>query len=114
MKIVLLGYGKMGKEIEKIALERKHEIVLKVDEKNHHSITKEQLAAADVAIEFSTPHTVVENICKCFDADLPIVVGPTGWYDKFEEIKDNCLQNKHALFYATNYSVGVNLFWKIT
>ena len=66
MKIILLGYGKMGKEIEKIALDRKHEIILKVDENNHSSITKEQLSAGDVAIEFSTPHTVIENIYKCF------------------------------------------------
>lgn len=113
MKIVLLGYGKMGKEIEKIALDRKHEIVLKVDENNHKSVTKEQLAAADVAIEFSTPHTVEGNICKCFDAGLPIVVGTTGWYDHFEKIKTNCLEKNSALFHATNFSVGVNLFFKV-
>jgi 4-hydroxy-tetrahydrodipicolinate reductase len=112
MKIALFGYGKMGKEIEQIALQRGHTIVLKIDKED--AISKEQLKQADAAIEFSTPHTVVENIYKCFDANLPIVVGTTGWYDKFEEIKSNCLQNKHALFYATNYSIGVNLFWKIT
>ncbi len=113
MKIVLLGYGKMGKEIEKIALDRKHEIILKVDETNHNSITKEQLAVADVAIEFSTPHTVEENIYKCFNAGLPIVVGTTGWYDNFEKIKTDCTKGNNSLFHATNFSVGVNLFFKV-
>ncbi len=113
MKIALLGYGKMGKMIEKIALDRKHEIVLKVDETNHSSITKEQLAAADVAIEFSTPHTVEQNICKCFDAALPIVVGTTGWYDNFEKITEDCKKKNSALFHATNFSIGVNLFFKV-
>ena len=113
MKIVLLGYGKMGKEIEKIALSRKHEIILKVDENNHSSITKEQLAAGDVAIEFSTPHTVEENIYKCFNAGLPIVVGTTGWYDNFDKITADCKKGNHALFHATNFSVGVNLFFKV-
>lgn len=113
MKIVLLGYGKMGKEIEKIALNRKHEIVLKVDENNHNSITKEQLAAADVAIEFSTPHTVIQNIYKCFNANLPIVVGTTGWYDNFEKVKTDCTKGNHALFHATNFSIGVNIFFKV-
>jgi 4-hydroxy-tetrahydrodipicolinate reductase len=113
MKIVLLGYGKMGKEIEKIALNRKHEIVLKVDENNHKTITKEQLSAGDVAIEFSTPHTVIENIYKCFDAKLPVVVGTTGWYDQFEKIKADCNKENNGLFHATNFSVGVNLFFKM-
>jgi 4-hydroxy-tetrahydrodipicolinate reductase len=113
MKIVLLGYGKMGKEIEKIALGRKHEIVLKVDENNHKTITKDQLAAADVAIEFSTPYTVEENICKCFEANLPIVVGTTGWYNNFDKIKEDCVKKNSALFHATNFSIGVNLFFKV-
>lgn len=113
MKIVLLGYGKMGKEIEKIALDRKHEIVLKVDETNANSITKEDLKKGDVAIEFSTPHTVVNNIYKCLDAQLPIVVGTTGWYEQFEKIKNDYAAKKSSLFYATNFSVGVNLFFKV-
>lgn len=112
MKIALFGYGKMGREIEQIALTRGHSIVLKIDK--DHAVTKEQLQQADVAIEFSTPHTVLGNIGKCFDAGLPIVVGTTGWYDKFSEIKNKCLQNKSSLFYATNFSVGVNLYWKLT
>jgi 4-hydroxy-tetrahydrodipicolinate reductase len=114
MNIVLLGYGKMGKEIEQIALQRGHTIILKVDKDNEAEATKENLAKADVAIEFSTPHTVVSNIRKCFAAKLPVVVGATGWYDQFEMIKNDCQQNNSSLFYATNFSVGVNLFWKAT
>jgi len=114
MNIVLFGYGKMGREIEQIALQRNHNIVLRIDKDNATDATREALQKADVAIEFSTPHTVTENIQKCFEAGLPIVVGATGWYDKFDEIKANCLKNKNSLFHATNFSVGVNLFWKIT
>lgn len=113
MKIILLGYGKMGKEIEKIAIDRMHQIILKVDENNANTVTKEDLAKGDVAIEFSTPHTILNNISKSFDANLPIVVGTTGWYDKFEEIKSNCIKNNKSLFYASNFSLGVNLFFKV-
>jgi 4-hydroxy-tetrahydrodipicolinate reductase len=103
----------MGKEIEKIALERKHEVVLKVDETNAGKITKEDLAKGDVAIEFSTPHTVIDNIYKSFSANLPVVVGTTGWYDNFEKIKSDCYSQNQTLFYASNFSVGVNLFFKV-
>jgi 4-hydroxy-tetrahydrodipicolinate reductase len=113
MKIILLGYGKMGKEIEKIALERKHEIILKVDETNAGTVTKEDLSKGDVAIEFSTPHTVTDNIYKSFEANLPVVVGTTGWYDNFEKIKSDCYSKNQTLFYASNFSVGVNLFFKV-
>ncbi|MES2761268.1 MAG: 4-hydroxy-tetrahydrodipicolinate reductase [Bacteroidota bacterium] len=113
MNIALLGYGKMGKEIETIALKRGHTIVLKVDETNASTFTNEDLKKADVAIEFSTPHTVLSNIKKCFEAQVPIVVGTTGWYDEFEMIQELCLQKNAALFHATNFSVGVNLFFKV-
>lgn len=113
MNIALLGYGKMGKEIESIALQRGHSIVLKVDENNATSFTIDDLKKADVAIEFSTPHTVISNIKKCFDASLPVVVGTTGWYDEFEMIQELCLQKNGALFHATNFSLGVNLFFKV-
>jgi 4-hydroxy-tetrahydrodipicolinate reductase len=113
MKIILYGYGKMGKEIEKIAIERGHEIVLMIDENNASTITKEQLNKGNVAIEFSTPHTVLNNITTCFDADLPVVVGTTGWYDHFNEIKTKCLKEKKSMFYASNFSLGVNLFFKV-
>lgn len=113
MKIALFGYGKMGKEIEQIALERNHTIAIKIDKENIHSLSSKDLTGIDAAIEFSTPHTVLENINTCFAAQLPIVVGTTGWYDKFEEVKHTCLKNNHALFYATNFSLGVNLFFKM-
>lgn len=113
MKIALLGYGKMGKEIEKIALNRGHQIVLKVNKENAETITSKDLQLADVAIEFSTPHTVLNNIAKCFNANLPIVVGTTGWYDEFEKIKTSCLNGNNTLFYASNFSLGVNLFFMV-
>lgn len=113
MKIALVGYGKMGKEIEAIALKRGHTIVLKIDKDNSEIVTKSDLEKADVAIEFSTPHTVLENIKKCINASLPIVVGTTGWYDHFDEIKRFCSEKNGSLFHATNFSLGVNLFFKI-
>ena len=113
MNIALLGYGKMGKEIETIALQRGHTIVLKVDETNASTFTNDELKKADVAIEFSTPHTVISNIKKCFETQVPIVVGTTGWYDSFIEIETECKQKNGALFHATNFSLGVNLFFKV-
>ncbi|MCD6018626.1 MAG: dihydrodipicolinate reductase [Bacteroidetes bacterium] len=113
MNIALLGYGKMGKEIEAIALQRGHSIVLKVDETNASTYTAEELKTADVAIEFSTPDAVVENIKKCFDNQVPIVVGTTGWYQNFKDIESECIHKNAALFHATNFSLGVNLFFKV-
>lgn len=113
MNIALIGYGKMGKEIEKIAVKRGHEIVLIIDKDNADLVSENDFKKADVAIEFTTPHTVLENIKKCFDSNLPIVVGTTGWYDHFEKIKTECVANKKSLFYASNFSLGVNLFFKV-
>lgn len=113
MKIALIGYGKMGNEIEKAALERQHLIVLKVDLANSDEFTAENLKKADVAIEFSTPQTAVSNIQKCFDASVPVVCGTTGWMAQFEEVKKQCIGGGQALFYASNYSIGVNLFFRL-
>lgn len=113
MNIALLGYGKMGKEIEAIALQRGHSIVLKVDEINASTFTLDELRKSDVAIEFSTPQTVISNVRKCFDAQVPVVVGTTGWYDSFKEIETECNQKNASLFHATNFSLGVNLFFKV-
>lgn len=113
MNIALIGYGKMGKEIEKIAVKRGHEIVLIIDQDNADLVSANDFKKADVAIEFTTPHTVLDNIRKCFDANLPIVVGTTGWYDHFDKIKTDCEKNKKSLFYASNFSLGVNLFFKV-
>jgi 4-hydroxy-tetrahydrodipicolinate reductase len=113
MKIALLGYGKMGKIIEKIALDRKHEIVLKIDYNNLNDLTVENLKQADVAIEFSTPDSVLGNIEKCFEAGVPIVIGTTGWYGQLQRIKDDCVKSNNALLYASNFSVGVNIFFHV-
>src|ERR1700735_3235864 len=104
MKIALLGYGKMGKIIEKIAIDRKHEIVLKIDYDNQHDLTTENLQMADVAIEFSTPATVLNNIEHCFKAGVPVVVGTTGWYNELEQVKQQCESNNNSLIYASNFS----------
>ena len=103
----------MGKIIEKIALDRKHEIVLKIDYSNLDELTTENLQKADVAIEFSTPATVLGNIEKCFAAGTPIVVGTTGWHHEMAQIKEQCDYGKNAMIYATNFSVGVNIFFHI-
>ena len=113
MKIVLLGYGKMGQLIEKFAAKRGHEVVLIIDKDNRESITADDLQGADVAIDFSEPAAAIDNINLCFQADLPIVVGTTGWYDQLEEIKANCLKGNHALLYGSNFSIGVNIFFHI-
>lgn len=113
MKIALIGYGKMGREIEKAALDRGHEIVLKLDLANTNEFTAGNLKKADVAIEFTTPRTAVENIKKCFEASVPVVCGTTGWMAQFEEVKKLCLASGQALFYASNYSIGVNLFFRL-
>jgi 4-hydroxy-tetrahydrodipicolinate reductase len=89
MNIALIGYGKMGKEIEQIALSRGHKIVFIVDAHNATSYTIQELKKADVAIEFSTPDSALGNIYNCFEAGVPVVVGTTGWLNKFDEVKKN-------------------------
>lgn len=112
MKIALIGYGKMGKAIEQIAIDRGHEISLKITscEANFDS---DKLKGTDVAIEFSIPEAAEKNMKKCFEAGVPVVVGTTGWYDKFEEITEECNKSGNTLFHATNFSVGVNIFFEI-
>lgn len=113
MKIALIGYGKMGKEIEQIAISRGHTIVLKVDISNAATYSIDDLKTADAAIEFSTPDSVIANIYKCFEANIPVVVGTTGWLGKLEEVRQKCKEMDQTLFYASNYSIGVNLFFKV-
>jgi len=107
MKIALLGYGKMGQTIEKIALERGHEIVLKKDEFN----TYDGLSNADVAIDFSIPAVAAENISNCFYANVPVISGTTGWLDRYEEMVALCEEKKGAFISSSNFSLGVNLFF---
>lgn len=103
----------MGKIIEKIATDRKHEIVLKIDQDNLSDLTIENLQKADVAIEFSTPHTALSNITTCLDAGVPIVVGTTGWLNDIPVIKQRCEDEGLAFIYGTNFSVGVNIFFHV-
>ena len=113
MNIALSGYGKMGKIIEKIALDRKHQIVLIIDHDNLDDMTTENLQKADVVIEFSTPHAVLDNIQKCIDAGVPVIVGTTGWYDHIDNLKEQIADTDGALLYASNFSVGVNIFFHV-
>ncbi|HTK20983.1 MAG TPA: 4-hydroxy-tetrahydrodipicolinate reductase [Mucilaginibacter sp.] len=113
MNIALLGYGKMGKIIEKIATDRKHNIVLKIDHDNQHELTAENLKKADAVIEFTTPASVLSNIQHCFDVCVPVVVGTTGWYEHLAQVKQNCDDSGSTLLYASNFSVGVNIFFHI-
>lgn len=111
MKVALLGYGKMGKEIESILIQRGHEITLRVN--SEHPFNAEDLKGTDVAIEFSKPELAVENMFKCFQANCPVAVGTTGWYNRLEEVKSECAQQKGTLLYSTNFSIGVNVVFHI-
>jgi len=113
MNIALLGYGKMGKEIEQIAISRKHNIVLKIDVNNAGELTADNLKKADVAIEFSTPANAISNIYNCFNSGIPVVVGTTGWLDKLDEVKKKCSEKNGGLFHASNFSLGVNIFFNL-
>ncbi len=111
MKIALLGYGKMGQIIERFAVDRGHEIVLKITVDNKGDLTESNLRKADVAIDFSTPDAALDNIYACFKANLPVVVGTTGWYGQLQEVKNQCLNSNNTLLYGSNFSIGVNIFF---
>ena len=109
MKIALIGYGKMGHEVERLALAQGHEVVVTIDNEQEWNERLEFLKTADVAIEFSQPGLAFANINRCFDLHLPIVVGTTAWYDRLDEVKERCLREKQSLFYAPNFSIGMNM-----
>jgi 4-hydroxy-tetrahydrodipicolinate reductase len=113
MKIALLGYGKMGHEVERLALAKGHEIVVTIDNEQEWNERLEQLKTADVAIEFSQPDQAFANINRCFDLHLPIVVGTTAWYDHLDAVKKRCLEERQSLFYAPNFSIGMNMVFKM-
>jgi 4-hydroxy-tetrahydrodipicolinate reductase len=113
MNIALIGYGKMGKAIEEIALQRGHNIVLKIDVDNASDFTKENISTADVAIEFTGPHSAFDNVKKLMHFGTATVCGSTGWLDKLDEILADCKNNKAAFLYASNFSVGVNIFFEV-
>lgn len=113
MKIALIGYGKMGKTIEQIARNRGHEIVAIIDINNQADIRSEAFKSADVAIEFTTPATAFANYQACFEANVPVVSGTTGWLDHLEEVKEICEKEGKTFFYASNFSIGVNIFFAL-
>jgi 4-hydroxy-tetrahydrodipicolinate reductase len=113
MKIALLGYGKMGQAIEEIALLRRHEVVLKVSIENLEDATIKNIRQADVVIEFTGPESAFDNIKLCIGAGVPVVSGSTGWLDKYAEIKKYCSSKNGGLLYASNFSVGVNIFFAL-
>ena len=113
MNIALIGYGKMGKTIESIALERGHSVDLKIDIESLGDFTKEKLQQCDVAIEFTGPHSAKENILKCLDAGIPVVSGSTGWLDEWMVVETACKEKNGTFLYASNFSVGVNIFFEL-
>jgi|SRR5690554_577984 len=108
MKIALLGYGKMGKTIEQVALKRGHEIVIKTNDEDGYDLN-----LADVAIDFSVPKAAFFNIAKCIKLGVPVISGTTGWLDSYESVVKLCQENKGAFIYASNYSLGVNIFFEL-
>jgi 4-hydroxy-tetrahydrodipicolinate reductase len=110
LKIALIGYGKMGKTIEKVAQDRGHEVVATIDSSD---FTTADLNSADVAIEFTQPYVAHLNIAKCFDADVPVVVGTTAWYEHYDALAERAVAENKTLFTATNFSIGVNILFHV-
>jgi len=113
MKIALIGYGKMGKAIEGIAVEKGHAIVLKIDKDNSNELTPDNLQKADVAIEFTGPETALNNILTCIDAGIPVISGSTGWIMDLPKAESHCKQKNGTFLYASNFSIGVNIFFEL-
>ena len=113
MKIALIGYGKMGKTIETIATERGHTVALKIDIDNIALFTNDNLQQCDVAIEFTGPHSAKENILKCLGAGIPVVSGSTGWLEDKHAVENFCIEKNGGFLYASNFSVGVNIFFEL-
>lgn len=113
MNIALIGYGKMGKAIEEIAVQKGHSITLKIDDQNLSKLTKKNLQQADVAIEFTMPQSAVANILQCFDAAVPVVCGTTGWLDQKNFVEEKCKEAGGTFLTTTNFSIGVNIFFEL-
>jgi 4-hydroxy-tetrahydrodipicolinate reductase len=113
MKIALIGYGKMGHMIEEIAIQRGHEVVLKIDVNNPQDLNKETISKADVAIEFTNPESAFQNVMKVLEFGVPVVSGSTGWNNKLDEARNYCKQNNGSFLHASNFSVGVNIFFEV-
>ncbi|MBP1640937.1 MAG: dihydrodipicolinate reductase [Bacteroidetes bacterium] len=113
MKIALIGYGKMGHEIEQIALGRGHQIVSIIDMNNTSDFKSDAFRSADVAIEFTRPAVAIGNLSQCFDAQVPVVCGTTGWSDQIDTVKKEMTEKHATLFWASNFSLGVNIFFAV-
>ncbi len=113
MNIALIGYGKMGKAIESIALERGHQVVLTIDINNLDDFTRENLQKALVAIEFTKPETAFGNITRCLEYGVPVVSGSTGWYGRMKEVEQICIDHKGSMLCTSNFSLGVNVFFEL-
>ena len=113
MKIALIGYGKMGIAIEQMAIDAGHSISYKIDKSNQGQIAELTLENTDIAIEFSDPANAVHHIKSCIGKKIPILSGTTGWLEHWQEVEKYCTENSGTFFYASNYSIGVNLFFKI-
>src|SRR5882724_12470920 len=113
MRIGLIGYGRMGKTIEQIAVQRGHDIILRIDIDNQGDLNASNLSKADAVIEFTGPQSAFSNVMKCLQAGTPVICGSTGWLDKYEEVKKYCLSANGTLLYASNFSVGVNIFFEV-
>ncbi|MBL7764927.1 MAG: 4-hydroxy-tetrahydrodipicolinate reductase [Chitinophagaceae bacterium] len=113
MKIALIGYGKMGKAIESIAIDKGHQIVLKIGRSNAHELTTDNIRLADVCIEFSTPETAFDLVMKCLQAGIPTISGTTAWLHHLAEAQQCCLNHQTAFLYASNFSIGVNIFFEV-
>jgi 4-hydroxy-tetrahydrodipicolinate reductase len=113
MKLALIGYGKMGKAIHEILKQRGHDVVLIIDLDNAHELTPENIKKADVVIEFTSPHTAYNNVKFCLENSVPVVCGSTGWLEKLDEVKQIAITHHTGLIVASNFSVGVNIFFEI-
>lgn len=113
LRIALIGYGRMGKTIEQIAIDKGYEVVLIIDKDNANDLTLENLKKADVAIEFTQPASAYHNIMMCIKAGTPVISGTTGWLEHYDEVVEACATHKSAFFYASNFSIGVNIFFEI-
>ena len=113
MKVAILGYGKMGHMVEKVLVERGHEVVTIIDNEENWKSNAEAFARAEVAIDFSEPKAALPNMVRAFDMHVPMVVGTTGWLDRLEEVRKRCMDANGKLVYSANFSIGVNIFFKI-
>jgi 4-hydroxy-tetrahydrodipicolinate reductase len=113
MRIAIIGYGKMGKLIEELAVEQGHQVVLRINSQNKDQFTKEALQQSDVAIEFTTPHSAYRNVKTCIEFGVPVVSGSTGWNEYLPAAKAYCREKKGGFLHASNFSIGVTIFFEV-